>query len=347
MAPTTNLQPPPQSLTTEMLEAAWDDILQGIKARDRTLFVLLTSSGGVGISVQENTVRLCAKNDWQVKRIMQPAPRRVIEVLINNHFGFLSGPSISVTVTPFDLDALDNATELFRLKPDQWTLPNEEEIKEDILHLRDLIKTKNRHYKALEKQSAKFGMHTPPHIILSMEDIEEDIRVSTSKIEELKHSMVNARLKCVLKGNTVDPYLQVRLRADREQLEHTQKELDAITGVREEILENTARAADLEIIAKKVVNATDVVTRNVHLDTITGMIAELSLQLLDIDERVKSLIGSESDLTSFNHVELLYKDAANKHNVAEQTLKDTVEFVERIERTIAALKNEITEIEQF
>jgi len=72
----------------EQVESVWEDVLQGIKARDRTLFVLLTSSGGVKpIDVKDNMIIFEVKNDWQVKRIEQDAPRRVIEVVLSKCMG--------------------------------------------------------------------------------------------------------------------------------------------------------------------------------------------------------------------------------------------------------------------
>jgi len=72
----------------EQVEGVWEDVLQGVKARDRTLFVLLTSSGGVKpIDVKEDMIVFEVKNDWQVKRIEQDAPRRVIEVVLSKCMG--------------------------------------------------------------------------------------------------------------------------------------------------------------------------------------------------------------------------------------------------------------------
>src|SRR6266508_2755266 len=163
MATTTYLGAQPPSLTTELVEAVWEEILKGIKARDRTLFVLLTSSGGVRLSVQGDKVLLHVKNEWQVKRIMQSAPRRVIELSINQ----LLNMSVSITATCDEINILETALEFYQLKREQWILPNEEELKEEITHYKEIIKTKNRHFKALERQSAKFDIHVPTHIILS------------------------------------------------------------------------------------------------------------------------------------------------------------------------------------
>jgi DNA polymerase-3 subunit gamma/tau len=72
----------------EQVESVWEEVLQGIKARDRTLYVLLTSSGGVKpIDLKDDVVVFEVKNDWQVKRIEQPAPRRVIEMVLSKHMG--------------------------------------------------------------------------------------------------------------------------------------------------------------------------------------------------------------------------------------------------------------------
>jgi DNA polymerase-3 subunit gamma/tau len=72
----------------EQVESVWDDVLQGIKARDRTLFVLLTSSGGVKpIDLKDDMIVFEAKNDWQVKRIEQAAPRRLIEGVLSKCMG--------------------------------------------------------------------------------------------------------------------------------------------------------------------------------------------------------------------------------------------------------------------
>ena len=72
----------------EKVEGVWDDVLQGIKARDRTLFVLLTSSGGVKpIDVKDDLIVFEVKNEWQVKKIEQPTPRRLIETVLSKHMG--------------------------------------------------------------------------------------------------------------------------------------------------------------------------------------------------------------------------------------------------------------------
>jgi DNA polymerase-3 subunit gamma/tau len=72
----------------EQVESVWEDVLQGIKARDRTLFVLLTSSGGVKpIDVKDEMIVFEVKNDWQVKRIEQDVPRRVIEGVLSKYMG--------------------------------------------------------------------------------------------------------------------------------------------------------------------------------------------------------------------------------------------------------------------
>jgi DNA polymerase-3 subunit gamma/tau len=72
----------------EQVENVWQDVLQGIRARDRTLYVLLTSNGGVKpIDVKENLIIFEVKNDWQVKRIEEPKARRMIETVLSKHMG--------------------------------------------------------------------------------------------------------------------------------------------------------------------------------------------------------------------------------------------------------------------
>ena len=72
----------------EQVESVWEDVLQGIRARDRTLYVLLTSSGGVKpIDVKDDVIVFEVKNDWQVKKIEQPAPRRLIEGVLSKQMG--------------------------------------------------------------------------------------------------------------------------------------------------------------------------------------------------------------------------------------------------------------------
>ena len=72
----------------EQVESVWEEVLQGIRARDRTLYVLLTSSGGVKpIDVKDNEIVFEVQNDWQVKKIEQPNPRRLIETMLSKYMG--------------------------------------------------------------------------------------------------------------------------------------------------------------------------------------------------------------------------------------------------------------------
>lgn len=72
----------------EQVETGWEDVLQGIKARDRTLYVLLTSGGGVKpIDVKDDVIIFEVKNEWQVKRIEEAKARRVIETVLSKYLG--------------------------------------------------------------------------------------------------------------------------------------------------------------------------------------------------------------------------------------------------------------------
>jgi DNA polymerase-3 subunit gamma/tau len=81
----------------EQVESVWEDVLQGIKARDRTLYVLLTSSGGVKpIDLKDDLIVFEVKNDWQVKRIEEAKARRVIETVLSKCMGANYGISCVV-----------------------------------------------------------------------------------------------------------------------------------------------------------------------------------------------------------------------------------------------------------
>jgi DNA polymerase-3 subunit gamma/tau len=72
----------------EEIENVWEDVLQGIKARDRTLYVLLTSGGGVKpIDLKEDVIVFEVKNDWQVRRIEESKARRTIEGVLSKQLG--------------------------------------------------------------------------------------------------------------------------------------------------------------------------------------------------------------------------------------------------------------------
>ena len=72
----------------EHVENGWEDVLQSIRARDKTLFVLLTSSGGIKpIDIKDDVIVFEVKNDWQVKKIEELKARRVIETVLSKYMG--------------------------------------------------------------------------------------------------------------------------------------------------------------------------------------------------------------------------------------------------------------------
>ncbi|MFN8569994.1 MAG: hypothetical protein U0Z44_21215 [Kouleothrix sp.] len=72
----------------ELVETQWEDILLGIKAQDRTLYVLMTSSGGMrAIDLKDDVIIFEVKNEWQIKRLEQPNPRRLIEKVLSKYMG--------------------------------------------------------------------------------------------------------------------------------------------------------------------------------------------------------------------------------------------------------------------
>lgn len=59
----------------------------------------------------------------------------------------------------------------------------DDEIKEEIEHKRTLIKDYTRRLRVLERQVAKFGLHTPSYIQVEIEEINENIQILISEIE--------------------------------------------------------------------------------------------------------------------------------------------------------------------
>jgi len=74
----------------ERVENIWPDVLQGVRARDKTLYALL-NSGVRPIDVKDNVVVLEVKSDWLQKRLEQQALRRVVEMVLGKQMGSDSG----------------------------------------------------------------------------------------------------------------------------------------------------------------------------------------------------------------------------------------------------------------
>jgi DNA polymerase III subunit gamma/tau len=70
----------------EQVEIAWPDVLQGVRARDKTLFALL-NSGVRPIDVEERMIVLEVKSDWLQKRLEQPNLRRTVESILSKQMG--------------------------------------------------------------------------------------------------------------------------------------------------------------------------------------------------------------------------------------------------------------------
>src|SRR5690242_3269605 len=96
-------------LTTLAVQAVWNDVLQGIRDRDRTVYILLTTSGGINPLVADSIVYLVAVNQWQSKRIEQPVTRRLIEAVLSKQLG------INVQVKGSTVDELPGALPLMTL----------------------------------------------------------------------------------------------------------------------------------------------------------------------------------------------------------------------------------------
>ena len=70
----------------EQAENAWPDVLQGVRARDKTLYALL-NSGVRPIDVQERTIVLEVKSDWLQKRLEQINLRQTVETILSKQMG--------------------------------------------------------------------------------------------------------------------------------------------------------------------------------------------------------------------------------------------------------------------
>ncbi len=70
----------------EQVEGAWPDVLQGVRARDKTLYALL-NSGVRPIDVQERIIVLEVKSDWLQKRLEQTNLRQTVEAILSKQMG--------------------------------------------------------------------------------------------------------------------------------------------------------------------------------------------------------------------------------------------------------------------
>jgi DNA polymerase-3 subunit gamma/tau len=70
----------------EHVESIWPDVLQGVRARDKTLYALL-NSGVHPVDVKDKQVVLEVKSDWLQKRLEQQTLRRVVEMVLSKQLG--------------------------------------------------------------------------------------------------------------------------------------------------------------------------------------------------------------------------------------------------------------------
>lgn len=68
-------------------------------------------------------------------------------------------------------------------------------LEEKIAYFRELSKIKLRRKDALELQKASFGLHTPPHITIEIEDIVKEIEQHRQMIEKLEKEFNLAKAK--------------------------------------------------------------------------------------------------------------------------------------------------------
>lgn len=70
----------------EHVEQIWPDLIQGVRARDKTLYALL-NSGVRPIDVEDHTIVLEVKTDFLQKRLEQMTARHTIEVVLSKLMG--------------------------------------------------------------------------------------------------------------------------------------------------------------------------------------------------------------------------------------------------------------------
>jgi hypothetical protein len=343
MATTTYLGAQPPSLTTELVEAVWEEILKDIKARDRTLFVLLTSSGGVRLSVKGDKVLLHVRNKWQVQRIMQSAPRRVIELSINQ----LLNMSVSITATCDEINELETALEFYQLKREQWVLPNEEELKEEIAHYKEIIKTKTRHYKALERQSAKFDIHVPTHIILSMEDIQEEIRVADEKIKEIKHSMTNARFKYINPGESAESHVASSLEVIRNQATQFRQQLEACLILKVKMDKHFAALEELHELIKKAQEYKELRRKSIQLTLVSAEVQRLAEEVDFLANEISAIMDNNTGAVFSDTLSIRLDELKSIVTMKDTEQNDMEQLHLGIKSVLSLLKLEIKEIEQI
>jgi hypothetical protein len=332
-----------QALTTESLEAVWTEILDGIKARDRTLFVLLTSSGGVRLSVKSDKVLMHVKNEWQVKRIMQTGPKRVLETLINQYFN----ASVTIDATCDELDTLSIALDFFNLRREQWALPNEDHLKEEIAHHKEIVKTKNRHYKVLEKQSAKFDIHVPTHIILNMDDLKEEIRVADERITDIKQSMISARFTYINIGMSSEALVASRLETIRSQAAESRQEREVCLILKVKLDKHLAAVEELHELIKKTQEYRDLRKKSVKLTLVSGEVQRLAEEAHFLADEILALINSNSKVVFHDTVGAKLDELKSIVTMKNVEQNDMEQLYLGIKSVLSLLKSEIEEIEQL
>src|SRR6266540_1924387 len=174
------------SIAADDIANAWDDILQGIKARERTLYVLMTSNSGIDIMSEGEFIIFSVKNDWQAIRLNESRAKRLIENVIQKHLGLTSTPSIKIVSGNIEEKSIEKIVALANLSEQEWRHDNEEQLRQDLEQLRAIVHTKRRAQKILEQRHAKLGDITPVGIIIEMEDTVEEIKKHEAKIKEIK-----------------------------------------------------------------------------------------------------------------------------------------------------------------
>ena len=70
-----------------------------------------------------------------------------------------------------------------------------DELREEILHQRELQKEYRKRLRVLEQQAAKFGIYVPPHIQIEVDELKEKLEACERNVKLHKESLVHQKQK--------------------------------------------------------------------------------------------------------------------------------------------------------
>ncbi len=226
-------------------------------------------------------------------------------------------------------------------------MPNEEELKEEITHYKEIIKTKNRHFKALERQSAKFDIHVPTHIILSMEDIQEEIRVADERIKEIKHSMTNARFKYINPRESAESHIASSLGAIKNQATQLHQELEAFLILKVKMDKHFAAVEELHELIKKVQEYKELRRKSIQLTLVSGEVQRLAEEVDILANGISAIMDNSTGAVFSDTLSIRLDELKSIVTMKDTEQKDMEQLHLGIKSVLSLLRLEIKEIEQI